>query len=99
MASVTRRLASVRAIAKRSWCGSAGPAPGRSRDAVGRRPSSPSLSSVDVAEDEVEAGEDRDDVGNVDAAQDPRRDRDVVEAGRADLAPERAEVALRHEVV
>ena len=36
-------------------------------------------SSVDVPQDEVEAGEDGDDVGDVHAAQQPRHDRDVVE--------------------
>ena len=40
-----------------------------------------------------------DDVGHVDAAQHPRHDGDVVEAGAADLHPERAEVALADDVV
>src|SRR5688500_17317663 len=51
-------------------------------------------SPVDVSEDEVEGGEDRDDVRDEHAPQQPRQDRDVVEAGRADLAAERAEAAL-----
>src|SRR5438477_2515047 len=55
-------------------------------------------SPVDVPEDEVEAGEDRDDVGHVRASQQPRQHRDVVEAGRADLAAERPEPALAHDV-
>ena len=37
--------------------------------------------------------------GTYDAPQQPRRDRDVVEAGRADLHPERREVTLRDDVV
>src|ERR687893_19517 len=56
-------------------------------------------SPVDVSEDEVQAGEDGDDVGDVHAAQHPGRDGDVVEAGRGDLHPERAEVASGHDVV
>src|SRR4051794_11598353 len=56
-------------------------------------------SSIDVPENEVEAGEDRDDVGDVDAAEHPRRDRDVVEARRSDLDAEGAEVALAEDVV
>src|SRR5687768_3876933 len=56
-------------------------------------------SPVDVPEDEVQRGEDRDDVGDVRAAQHPRQDRDVVEAGRADLAAERPEATLRDHVV
>ena len=44
-------------------------------------------------------GQDRDDVGHVDTLEHPRRDRHVVEAGRADLDPERGEVTLGHDVV
>src|SRR3954470_15714366 len=58
-----------------------------------------STSPVDVTEDEVEGREDRDDVGDVHALERPRHDGDVVEAGRADLDPERAELAPRHHVV
>src|SRR5688572_17365403 len=50
-------------------------------------------SSVDVSEDEVEAPEDCDHVGDVDAAGDPRDDRHVVERRRPDLHAERADVA------
>src|SRR6476660_839570 len=56
-------------------------------------------SPVDVPEDEVEAGEDRDDVGDVHAAQHPRQDRDVAERRRPDLHAERAGRALRDDVV
>src|SRR5690348_16963555 len=55
--------------------------------------------AINVTEDEVEAGEDRDDVGHVHALQQPRQDRDVVERRRADLAAERSEAALADEVV
>jgi hypothetical protein len=41
----------------------------------------------------------RDDVGHVDAPEQPRHDRHVVEARRADLHPERHQVALGHDVV
>src|SRR5438067_12573780 len=54
---------------------------------------------VDVAEDEVDAGQDGDDVGDVDAAEQPRQDRHVVERGRADLAAERPQTTLAHDVV
>src|SRR6476660_7365404 len=56
-------------------------------------------SPVDVPEDEVEAGEDRDDVGDVHAAQHPRQDRHVAERRRPDLHAERAGRALRDDVV
>ena len=52
------------------------------RSSAASRPSSMpkrAASPVDVPEDEVEAGEDRDDVGHVDAPEQPRHDRDVVE--------------------
>src|SRR6476661_228035 len=58
-----------------------------------------SRSPVDVPEDEVEAGQDRDDVRHVDTSGHPWNDRDVVEARRADLDSERSEVALRDDVV
>src|SRR6187397_518902 len=64
-----------------------------------RQTASEASSSIDVSEDEVEAGEDGDDVGHVDPAHHPGHDADVVEAGRADLDPERAEVALADDVV
>src|SRR4051812_30365930 len=57
------------------------------------------MSPINVSEDEVERSEDRDDIGNVDAAQQPRQDRDVAEARGADLHPERTGRALGHEVV
>src|SRR4029079_3235295 len=62
---------------------------------MGRRP----RSSIDVPEDEVEGSENRDHVGYVDTTQYPRNDRDVVEAGRADLDAEWTEVAVADRVV
>src|SRR4029077_12414254 len=56
-------------------------------------------SPVDIPEDEIEAGEDRDDVGDVHAAQHPRQDRHVAERRRPDLHSERAGRALRDDVV
>src|SRR3954467_10679386 len=56
-------------------------------------------SSVDVTQDEVEAGQHRDDVGYVDAAQEPRQDRDVRERRRADLHSERSGRTLADDVV
>src|SRR5262249_51229376 len=55
-----------------------------------RRGAPRSASPVDVPQDEIEAGEDGDDVRDVDTAQQPRHDRDVGEARGADLAPEGA---------
>src|SRR6187431_1314714 len=75
------------------------PRPARRNGARRSRASDDETSSIDVPEDEVEAGEDRDDVGDEHAAEDPRQHRHVVEAGRADLQPERPEVALRDHVV
>src|SRR3954454_11382163 len=70
-----------------------------SRQLARKAPAKQQSSTVDVPEDEVQAGQNRDDVGHVDAAEHPRRDRDVVEARRADLDPEGAEVTLAHDVV
>src|SRR4030081_435100 len=56
-------------------------------------------SPVDVSENEVEAREDRDDVGHVDAAQQPRQERDVAERRAADLGAERTGRTLGDDVV
>src|SRR3954470_11450103 len=55
--------------------------------------------AINVTEDEVETGEDRDDVGHVHAPQQPGQDRDVVERRRPDLAAEGPEAALADQVV
>src|SRR5664279_59673 len=60
------------------------------RSAVRRVSAASARSPVDVSEDEVQAGQDRHDVGHVHAAQHPRQDRHVAERGAADLGAERS---------
>src|SRR5262245_6500981 len=89
--------ASRRATERQRGSGSARPA--WPRNAMNGLRGRGTPSSIDVSEDEVQRRQDRDDVGHVDAAQNPRHDGDVVEAGRADLHPERPEVTLGDDVV
>src|SRR3954453_9307165 len=56
-------------------------------------------SPVDVAQDEVDRRNDRDDVGHVHILQQPRQYRNVVERGRADLDPVGNEPIGAHDVV